>query len=475
MTTNRERRKFLKQSAAVGLVGSTGMLHTFGATSALAAETGGYKALVCINLKGGMDHADTVIPFDSASYNQLADTRPELLRSYDFNSAESSRNRDNLLKLNIRNPASQGGREFGLPRELAEVHQMFNEQDASIVANVGPLIVPTSRETMERVALPKRLFSHNDQQSTWQTLSTEGARFGWGGEFVSQYNRLNPTATVLFSAMSASSLDPYVAASNIRPFRLPVGGDAASLNIVERSRLLGNNARFNTARSLLNDFLEMSDTGEMNLQRRDIDSAMRRGIQNQKTYAGFQSSATATNTVFPATGLAQQLAAVAEAISLRDAIAAPRQVFYVTLGGFDTHSGQAADLPANHQQLSMALAAFKNAMVDLGCWDDVAVFSMSDFGRTLTDNGNGTDHGWGSHQFILGGQVKGGQIFGEIPEADPRGNQYTTNRARMIPTYSVEQYATGLGRWFGLPDETLFNQFGNLRNFEFEVPDLYNI
>lgn len=474
MTTIRDRRKFLKQSAALGLVGSTGMLHTFGAGSALAAESGGYKALVCINLKGGMDHADTVIPFDRASYNQLVDTRPELLGTYDFNSADSSRNRDNLLKLNIRNPASQGGREFGLPRELAEVQQMFNDQDASIVANVGPLIVPTTRENMERVALPKRLFSHNDQQSTWQTLSTEGARFGWGAGFVSQYNRLNPTAQLMFSAMSASSLDPYVAATNVRPFRLPTGGSSIGLDIIEKRRLLGNNNRFNAARSLINDFLEMSNSNEINLQRRDVESAMRRGIQNQKTYAGYQASASGTGTVFPATGLAQQLAAVAEAISLRDAIAAPRQVFYVTLGGFDTHSGQANDLPANHQQISMALAAFKNAMVQLGCWNDVAVFSMSDFGRTLTDNGNGTDHGWGAHQFILGGQVKGGQIFGEIPEADPKGSQYTENRARMIPTYSVEQYAAGLGRWFGLPDDTLSNQFGNLRNFDFQVTDLFN-
>ncbi len=474
MPTLHSRRNFIKKSAAAGLVGSSAMLQTFGARSAEAAESGGYKALVCINLKGGMDHADTLIPYDSASYRQLVNSRQELMQSHKYNDSNSSRNRNNLLKLNVRNSAALGGREYGLPRELSELHTLFNSQDASIIANVGPLLAKTNRQNMARVALPSRLFSHNDQQSTWQTLSTEGARFGWGGGFVSQYNRINPTAQLMFSTLSATSLDPFVAASNVRTFRLPAGGKSIGLDIIEKGGYLGNNNRYDVARRMLKEFLEMANNDEANLLRRDVDSALQRGIQNQETYSGFQSLGSGINSVFPPTQLAQQLASVAEAISLREVISAPRQVFYVTLGGFDTHSSQSTDLPQKHKEISMALSAFKNAMVEMGAWNDVAVFSMSDFGRTLTDNGNGTDHGWGAHQFILGGQVKGGRIFGEVPEADPNTNQYTSNRARMIPTFSVEQYAAGLGRWFGLPDDSLFRQFGNLRSFSSEVTDLFN-
>lgn len=474
MSNLRNRRNFIKKSAAIGLVGSTAMLQTFGARSAEAADAGGYKALVCVNLKGGMDHADTLIPMDDANFQKLVDVRPGLMQSHNYNDSTSSRNKDNLLGLQVRGSSNLGGREFGLPQEMAELQGMFNEGDAAIVANVGPLIQETNRENMVRVPLPTRLFSHNDQQSTWQTLSTEGARFGWGGAFLNKYNQTNPTAQLMFSAMSASSLDPFLSWSNVRQFRLPSGGKSLGLDIIEKEKYLGNNNRFDVARRMLNDFLAMPNSNENNLLRRDVDSAMERGIENQEIYSGYQSFAPGVNTVFPPSGLAQQLASVAEAISLRDVISAPRQVFYVTLGGFDTHSGQSADLPLNHQQISMALSAFKKAMVELGVWNDVAVFTMSDFGRTLSDNGDGTDHGWGSHQFILGGQVKGGQIFGDVPDPDPRGNQYTEKRARMIPTTSVEQYASGLGRWFGIQDGSLFSQFPNLTNFGPELPDFFN-
>lgn len=473
MSNSRNRRNFVKKSAALGLVGSSAMLQTFGARSAEAAEAGGYKALVCINLKGGMDHADTLIPMDATNYGRLVDVRPDLLQSYDFNDSSSSRNIDNLLELEDTSNNSDG-RQFGLPPEMSELRGLFNDGDAAIVANVGPLIQQTDRDNMQRVALPTRLFSHNDQQSTWQTLSTEGARFGWGGSFLSQYNQMNPTAQLMFSSMSASSLDPFLSWSNVRPFRLPLGGSSRGLDINERRRLLGSNSRFDVTRSMLKDFLAMSNSNENNLLKRDVDSAMQRGIENQEAYAGFASFGAGVNTVFPPTDLAQQLASVAESISLRDVISAPRQVFYVTLGGFDTHSGQATDLPANHQQLSMALSAFKNAMVEFGVWDNVAVFTMSDFGRTLSANGNGTDHGWGSHQFLLGGQVNGAKIFGDVPDPDPKGNQYTENRARMIPTTSVEQYAAGLGSWFGLPDSSLLSQFPILENFGSEVPEYFN-
>jgi len=470
-----ERRNFLKYASIYGMVGASSLVQGLGAKSAVAANAGGYKALVCVNLKGGMDHADTVVPINNEEYNQLVGVREELLLSYDYTNPLSSRHVDNLLRLGQNGKTWFGGRSFGLPVELKEIHSLFNDGDAAIVANVGPLLEPIDRNSMDAGGkVPARLFSHNDQQSTWQTLSTEGARYGWGGGFVDAANAQDPTGNALFSAMSASELDVFLAGSSTTPFRLPTGNSSQELDVISKRWLLGSNQRFDTARKLLREHLLTTNQKHRSLMQRDIANATQRGVKNRAEYKSYLDMASPLAIDFPASKLGDQLSAVAKTISLRNVMGIPRQVFYVTLKGFDTHDSQSIDLPENHRILSMALDAFKHEMMEQNVWNDVAVFTMSDFGRTLSANGDGTDHGWGSHHFVMGGGVNGGEIHGEIPLPATSSKRFTKRRARMIPTLSIEQYGYHLGRWFGLDDDALYSLFPNLNRFDSAALNLFH-
>jgi uncharacterized protein (DUF1501 family) len=155
---------------------------------------------------------------------------------------------------------------------------------------------------------------------------------------------------------------------------------------------------------------------------------------------------------------------VAETMAVREILGVSRQVFFVALGGFDTHAAQATDLPALQQDIGDSLLAFYRATEELGIAEDVAAFTAADFGRTLTVNGDGTDHGWGSHHFVVGGSVRGGDIYGDIPVAE-LGHGQDAGNGRLIPTVSVEQFAAPLGRWFGLNDAELQSALPGLSRF----------
>jgi len=296
---------------------------------------------------------------------------------------------------------------------------------------------------------------------------------GWGGGFVDAALASNPTSKALYASISASENSVFLASQTTPQFQLPQR-QGKNLKIVDKRALLGSNIRYDNARDLLTAYLSTPDPFQNNLMRQDTAHATASGIKNNAEYQSFLDMVAPITTVFPATSLGAQLAAVAQAIGLRDVLGLPRQVFYVTLSGLDTHSDQSTDLPAKHQELSMAMAAFKKAMVELNAWNDVTAFTMSDFGRTLTANGNGTDHGWGSHHFVMGGSVNGGKIIGNIPEPTPDSSRFTKRRARMIPTLSIEQYASNLGSWFGLNNDELNQLFPNLTRFDSAAIDLFS-
>ena len=464
--TAMNRRAFLARAAATGLVGTGALLGGLGSRAALAATTGGYRALVCVNLKGGMDHADTLLPADAESYRALVAARGDLLAGYGHERPESSRHLDSLLALNPDDAARFGGRRFGLPRELAGLHALFEAGEAAVVGNVGPLVQATDRTSMAAGAtVPERLYAHNSQQSTWQSLHAEGARFGWGGQLLDATLGNASTIDALYAAITATDSAPFLAGTRARAFRVPAVGKSHDIRITRDRRLLGA-SRYELARALLDDYLQDPNAGAGGPMRRDVARASADGIRNLRRYNALVDAATPFAATFPSSRLGGQLASVARAISLRDALGTPRQVFYVTLAGLDTHTGQRESLPGKHEQIGTSLAAFRDAMVELGVWDDVTVFTMSDFGRTLVPNGNGTDHGWGSHHFVAGGAVAGRRIVGDLPEPDPASERHTVDRARMIPTLSIEQYAAALGRWFGLDDAELGAVFPNLARFD---------
>ncbi|MBN4078809.1 DUF1501 domain-containing protein [Gammaproteobacteria bacterium AH-315-C21] len=463
------RRRFLADTSALGFASGMGLLGGLTSAQSFAADTSGYKALVCVFLLGGMDHSDTILPFDLASYNQLATTRAGLFNAYGVDSGTSSRNRENLLPLlPIGDTTPLGGREFALPSQLGPLHTIFDAGDLAIIGSVGPLIQPTTRSQFDArsVPLPARLFSHNDQQSTWQALGTEGAVFGWGGRFLDAARAADPNFNEQFAAVTSGGNSVFLSGENVQPFSVPSGGPRR-VNVVNNRSIIGGGNAFNNARSRLFDYFRRSDLGMGNAFARDIAALQSEGLITSNDFADAFANASVT-IEFPETSLGRQLNSVANTISIRNTAelaGTNRQIFFVGIGGFDSHSNQANSLPGRHSEIANAISSFREAMIVLGTWNDVTLFTASDFGRTLNDNGDGTDHGWAGHHFVTGGSVQGRRIFGNLPSSDPTSTEYTSSRGRLIPTVSVEQYAGTLGKWFGLNDTELNTALPNITNF----------
>jgi uncharacterized protein (DUF1501 family) len=463
---NISRRHVLAGLGTAGFASSLGSMTNLGLNNAWAADTGGYKAMVCIFLKGGMDGADTILPYDQASYNQLRNVRSGLFGAYNSNSSASTRNRANLLQMNLDNAGDFGGRQFAMPQELAPLHSMFESGDLAVVGNVGPLIEPTTRVAMDNnsAILPKRLFSHNDQQSTWMSFGVEGVSRGWGGRFMDRVVASAPNQNRIFSAIATSSNDVFLAGEDVTQFKVGTSG-IAEPNLYNNRGLLGYNDGDDAARDKIRAFLAKRDFQSQNVFEQDIATATAKAVDNTAQFAQAQENATPFTAQFEDDRVSRQMQSVAETIKIRQFLNVSRQMFYVSTGGYDTHSNQANSIGGLHAQLAAAISSFRDAMIEIGEWNNVVVFTASDFGRTVIDNGNGTDHGWGGHHFVAGGGVQGKRLYGEVPFADVDSNSYTRSRGRLIPTTSVEQYAATMGSWFGLDNSELRASLPNLNNF----------
>ncbi len=460
---NINRRNFLQTTGALGFMGGTGLLAAMNGAKAYAADTTGYKALVCLFFKGGMDHADTILPMDTASYEQLRSARPGVFNAYNYNNAGSSRNTANMLELDT---TSFGSRRFGLPPELAQLHSLYDSGDMAVVGNVGPLIEPTTRTQMNSngVELPARLFSHNDQQSTWMALDTEGSRYGWGGRFADAALASDGTSSPTFAAISAAGNEVFLSGENVRQFQVGSGGPR-DLNYLSQNFRLGSARNSDEVRALLEEHFAAEGIGSDNYYMQDVAAGSRRAIENNRIFREQFGDDSSLTTVFPSSSLGRQLETVAQTINIQSFLNVSRQVFFVSTGGFDTHNNQANSIPDLHSGFAGAIAAFQSAMAEIGMVNNVTLFTASDFGRTTIDNGDGTDHGWGGHHFVVGGAVNGRQIYGNLPDYDLDAEYYTRSRGRLIPDVSVEQYAATLGSWFGLDDAELLTALPNLDNF----------
>ncbi|MEL7452844.1 MAG: hypothetical protein AAGJ50_05665, partial [Pseudomonadota bacterium] len=255
------RRAFLGGSAA-SFAGATGLLAGLGNRKAFAADTSGYRALVCIFLFGGLDHADTVFPMDEDEFNQLAAARNGLFAAYSGD-PDFARTRSNLLELDVQNASAFGGRSFALAPGMAEMQSLFASGELAIVGNVGPLIEPTDRESFqnETVALPPRLFSHNDQQSTWMALDVEGAQLGWGGRFADATLASDTTANPLFSAITTAGNQVFLAGETARQFAAGSIGGGLDLTITSLEFILGPGQRGVDQRAAVEAFYAQSNFG----------------------------------------------------------------------------------------------------------------------------------------------------------------------------------------------------------------------
>jgi uncharacterized protein (DUF1501 family) len=430
--------------------------------AAMAQQSGapGYKALVCIFLQGGNDGHGTVIATDPESFSAFTQARsgaPGL--AYPAGS---------LLPITLKTP--QSGRTFALNPALGGVQNLFNAGRAAIVANSGTLIEPVTKAQVRAgsAPLPASLFSHFDQTAAWQAISAtggSGAHEGWGGAMADLIASQNQNAT--FTCISTAGTALFLSGQS--SFQLNV----TSAGPIPIYGLSGRPFNCQMASSSLNAILSADET---NLFAKEYEVVVQRSIAAQATLASAMLPAGPTGVANPPqyldpttqkltdNPLAISLQTVARIIGGRASLGVTRQIFYVQLGSFDTHDAQAPQHARLLTQLGSALEYFDATMTAAGLSDQVTAFTASDFGRTLTANTDGTDHGWGSHHFVTGGAVNGQDMYGTYPViGSDQANDL--GAGRLIPTTSVEQYAGSLARWFGLSDSQVRTVFPNFRNF----------
>ena len=419
------------------------------ATSVLAQPSADYRALVIIFQTGGVDCHDTVLPFDPGAYNAFAEIRAPLLNLYG-----SSRQRNALLPLEV-GGASTG---FALPPEMTNLKALFDEGSAAVIGNVGPLVQPTTLDDLLSgyPNLPPRLFSHNDQQSIWQASNPEGAQFGWGGLFADAVVASGLSIPSPFTTIATASETLLVTGAETFPF-----SGNGSLNL-ELQRVVADATGLNL--NPLGALLTRQGQNADHLLTRDLSQLTINAFTDNRAYGAALSNAPDLGVEFPDGRVGRQLESIARTIAVNQEFSVNRQVFMAVAPTYDTHDYQADVLPQLHTELDTSIYAFTEALKNLGRYEDVVLATASDFGRTLSVNGDGTDHGWGGHHFVVGGAVNGGAIYGEIPDPVYNHSQ-DAGRGRLIPTISVDQYAAELGRWFGLTEYELDLALPNRANF----------
>jgi len=444
---NASRRAFLQRGAALSVAaGATPWALSLAAMGEAAAQTAtDYKALICVFLYGGNDYANTLVPYDQASHDSYGSFRGNI--ALDRAALEAT-------VLNPMVPLA-GGQQYALAPGLAPLLPVFNAGKMSVVLNVGTLIQPTSKTqyTSKSVPLPPKLFSHNDQQSYWQASSPEGAASGWGGRIGDLFAAGNGNAT--FSCVSVSGNAVFLSGKSAVQYQVTTSGSVPVNGI--KSPLFSSTSCSAALRSLMSaPRTHLLENAYAAVSRRSIDA-------NDQLTAALAGAT--LGTVFPTdNSLADQLKMVARMIAARGALGAKRQVFFVSLGGFDTHDNLATAHPELMATLGDALGAFYQATVDLGVASQVTAFTASDFGRTLLSNTSGSDHGWGGMHFVLGGSVLGAAYVGTPPVLG-NGGVDDVGQGRLLPTLSVDQFGATLGKWFGVSASDQASVMPNLANF----------
>lgn len=458
------RRAFLRRSTQLGLAGTAlpFALNLAAIGEAAAFSASDYKALVCVFLYGGNDYANTVVTYDDDSYNRYSAIRGGGAGQTAGGIAIAKAS----LTPTLLSPSTPlpGGRQYALHPAMTGIAGLFNTGKAAVQLNVGPLVVPLTRDQYKNAnrvqfPLPPKLFSHNDQQSVWQSSSPEGSTVGWGGNMGDL--ALSSNGNSLFTCISVTGNAVFLSGDSALQYQVSTRG-AVAINGV-KNNVYGSSA----VRSALTSLIQQPRTQLLENE------------YNRVTSRAINAEAQITNgianvnlaTEFPTSNsLADQLKMVARLIGARGTLGGKRQVFMVSLGGFDLHDNLIAQQPVLMQRVSEAMTAFYNTTVELGVADQVTAFTASDFGRTLTSNGDGSDHGWGAHHFVVGGAVKGRTFYGNAPPvsigntADPN-DQWHVGQGRLLPTTSVDQYAGTLAKWFGVAEEEMSGVLPNIAHF----------
>ena len=461
------RRAFLKRSGQLALTGTALplALNLAAIGEAAAFDATDYKALVCVFMYGGNDYANTVVTYDNPSYNLYSTVRGGGAGQTAGGIALARAD----LAATLLNPAVVPAdvlgqaRQYALHPSMTGLAGLFNTGRAAVQLNVGPLVVPMTRvqySSSNRVLnpLPPQLFSHNDQQSIWQSSSPEGSTVGWGGNMGDLALAGNSNAT--FTCMSVAGNAVFLSGDTALQYQVSTGGAIKITSAT--SAVYGSSA----VSSALNGLIRQTSTQKLE---NEYNRVTQRALNAEASVTAALALAPPT-TVFATDSLSQQLKMVARLIKGQASLGAKRQVFFVSLGGFDLHDNLIAQQPTLMDRVSSAMTAFYNATVELGVANKVTAFTASDFGRTLASNGDGSDHGWGSHHLVVGGAVKGNAFYGTPPPVSVTStaapaDQWHVGQGRLLPSTSVDQYAATLAKWFGVADGELPGILPNIGHF----------
>lgn len=453
------RRAFLQRSSQLAAMGaaSSYALGLAGIGEAAAFNSGGgYKALVCVFLYGGNDHGNTLIPFDATNYARYSAIRGDGAGEEGGGIALP---RASLAGTVLTPPQGQVLTDditYALAPTMPRLKARFDEGTMAPLLNVGPLIAPTTRAQYDNnaVPLPPKLFSHNDQQATWQSSQPEGAPTGWGGRLGDLAQSGNTNA--MFTGINVSGNAVFLSGQTAVPYQVSHGG-ATLMRPINNGRLYRSPEAANALGTILR-------AGSGNILAADYAHINDRSIQ----YGAFVNDALRNSSVATdfgtGNGLAAQLRAVASLIAARQSLGVTRQVFLVAMGGFDNHDGLIGQHEGLLAQVDFAMDAFYRATQELGVADRVTTFTASDFGRTLSSNGDGSDHGWGAHHFIMGGAVNGGRFYGRAPHVSVETADQV-GRGRLLPDTSVDEYSATLATWFGVAPSELPSVAPNIGRF----------
>jgi len=501
----RTRRDFIRQSACASL-GVTGLVNALAQmrlmTAAMAQGGGGsgYKALVCLFLNGGHDSNNLLVP--------RGDPASDAARK-DYETGRGVLALDRTLLKPLTVPATTkaftkyyGGNvaPMGLHPNMTDVANLFNSGELAVLCNVGTLAYPVADRAAYsggQVPLPTQLFSHSDQQTQWQSsVSDKPFTSGWGGRAAdllnASYNASNSKVSMSVSLAGINSFQvgtsgqvtQYVVQST---GTVPLSGFSSVSDATDNDPYDGaiNAGGYRMDRDQgrrLKAFEDIMRLTHANLHEEEYNRVVARARATEGTIGAALTAAAASGVDFDAkfvnatTSLGQQMKMIAKLIAGRTALGNNRQIFFCQVGGYDTHQTLLTSHGNLMTELNNSLKAFYDTLVALGVWDNVVTFTASDFNRTLTSNNTdatkaGSDHAWGGHALVMGGAVRGGDLYGQFPSLKTGSaagsiDAGTTNRGRWIPGTSVDQYSSVLASWMGAGSSELAAIFPNLGRFD---------
>jgi len=443
------RRKFLGSVPCLALGTSTlysSLINLKSMSSLLASSSmagDGYKAMVCVLLGGGNDSFNMLVPRSNSEYNTYAQVR-----------SNQAIAQDQLLPIT---PLTSDGRQYGLHPNLSGLHQIFQNGNAAFISNVGTLVEPVTKpEIYQNTAtLPLGLYSHSDQVMHWQTaLPQDRSNQGWGGRVADIMKSLNTNNDVSMN-ISLGGNNIFQRGDEVLEYAINNDGGVAIVGWNEPHPFFG---------LMREDVNNMLDKEYEDLFKDAYKGTLKRSIDSNELFNSAIAGLPELNTPFSPDRFSQDMRMIANSIAARDTLGAKRQIFFVQLGGFDNHD----ELLNNHgnlmSRLDSALTQFYLATEELGVSECVTTFTISDFARTLTSNGNGTDHGWGGNALVMGGSVKGQDMYGTYPDL-ALGSELELGGGVMVPTTSADQYFAELALWFGISPNDLSLILPNIGNF----------